>query len=204
MQIQGQVGPQQVVAGDTPNIAQGKGAEILVSEYQGKYYTLAYAGRVFMTCNQTVATLSTLSTTYTGLLVANPIGSGVNAILLQCAVALASAPAGISTVGHQASVTIQKTNITNGTANTIYNGVLGGPAATVCVASVAATLPTAPVQVRSLGVGVTATGAAAPIAFALDDIAGSLILPPGTYCGLGYVTTAPAVIASYHWCELPQ
>lgn len=202
--VQGQVGVQQLQSGVQATVAQGKGAEVLVSEFQGKYYTLCYAGKVFTTCNQTVATLSTLSTTYTGLLVFNPVGTGVNMTLLQCAVALASAPGGISTIQHQASVTFQKTAVTNTTPNTVYNTLLGVQAVGVGLASVSATLPTAPVAIRAIGCGVNATGSATTIPFALDDIAGGIILGPGTYCGLGYVTTAPAVIASYHWAELPQ
>lgn len=185
-------------------ISLGKSGELLASEYQGKYYSLCYAGRVYQTCNQTVATLSTLSTTYTGLLIANPFGSGVNSALLQCMVALASAPGGIATIQHQGINLVQKTAITNTTPNTVYNALLGGAASNSAVASVSATLPTAPIAFRAVGCGVNATGTATTAPVIVDDIAGGMILQPGTYVGLGYVTTAPAVIASYHWAEIPQ
>lgn len=203
--IQGQVGPQQLGSGANATIAQGKAAEVLVSEYQAKYYSLCYAGKVFSTCNQTVATLSTLSSTYTGLLIANPYSSGTNMIVLQCCVAAASAPGGISTVQHQATATVVKVPITtNSTPNTIYNSLIGSASLGVAIATVSGALGTTPVCIRAMGVGVDATGAANPIAFAVDDIAGSMILQPGTYVGLGYVTTAINVIASYHWAEVPQ
>jgi len=198
----GQLSPPQEGAGNSATLGLGRNSEALSSQLQAKYFYLAYAGQVFSICNQTVATLSTLSTTYTGLLVINPLGSHWNAILLQCCVALASAPAGVSTIQHQAITTIQKTTVTNGTPATVYNGLLGTlPGA--CTGSVAATLPTAPISIRAIGCGVVATGSTDTIPFAMDDIAGTIILQPGTYCGLGYVTTAPGVIASYHWAELP-
>jgi hypothetical protein len=204
MQLQGIVGVQQVQTGAQPAVAQGKGAEVLVSEYQGKFYTLTYAGKVFSAPNQAVKALTTLSTTYTGNLVWNPIGSGVNVILLQCAVALASAPGGISTIQHQGIGFVQATAPSSNTANTVYNNFLGNTTVGLGVSYNISTLPTAPVVVRAIGAGVNATGSATVIGFVLDDIAGSLILSPGTYCGLGYITTVASVVASYHWCELPQ
>jgi hypothetical protein len=198
----GQLSPPPAQAGISATLGLGRNTEVLNSQMHARFFYLTYAGQVYSICNQAVATLSTLSTTYTGLLVINPFGSGFNAVLLQCSVALASAPAGISTIGHQGITTIQKTAVTNGTPTTVYCGLLGG-AAGACTGSVAATLPTAPIQIRSIGCGVNATGSATTIPFALDEIDGSIILQPGTYLGLGYVTTAPAVIASYHWAELP-
>lgn len=198
----GALSPPPSQAGINATVGLGRNTEALASQLHAKYFYLTYAGQVYSICNQTVATLSTLSTTYTGLLVINPNGSGFNAVLLQCCVALASAPAGVSTIQHQAITSVQKTAVTNGTPATVYNGLLG-TAAGACTGSVAATLPTAPISIRAVGCGVVATGSTDTIPFALDEIDGTIILQPGTYCGLGYVTTAPGVIASYHWAELP-
>lgn len=201
--IQGQVGTQQLQTGVQANLALGKGAELLVSEFQAKYYSLCYAGKVYNTANQAVSTLSTLSTTYTGLMISNPFGSGFNSIVLQCCVAFASAPGGISTVHHEGAPAIHKTPVTQGTPNTVYNSLIGSPALGVTLGASASTPPNTPVVLRSIGCGVNATGSATTIPFVMDDIAGGMILQPGTYVGLGYVTTACNVIASYHWCELP-
>lgn len=194
----------QFQSGVSATLSLGKQGEVLVSEFQGRYYSLCYAGKVFNSCTQAVVTLSSLSGTYTGLCITNPWGSSVNLAVLQCCVALASAPAGISTVHHEAAFPpLSKTAVTQGTANTVYNALIGYGAVGAGLAATAATLPLAPVAIRAVGVGVNATGSATTIPFALDDIAGSLILAPGTYMGLGYVTTACSVIASYHWAELP-
>jgi hypothetical protein len=203
MLFQGQVSPQQLAAGVQATVALGKGAEMLVSEYQGRYYSLAYAGKVFGICNQAAAALSTLSATYTGLLFFNPIGSGINAILLQTAVALATAPGGISNIHYESTLTAQTTAVTNTTPRASFSTLFGNTAASTCSGSVSATLPAAPVAVRALGGGPVATGSTvAP--FILDDVAGSMIFGPGTYVGLGYLTTAISVVASFYWAELPQ
>ena len=203
MILQGQVGPQQLAAGAVPTVSLGKGGEILNSEYQGRYYSLAYAGKVFGTSLQAAIALSTLSATYTGLLIFNPQGSGINAAVLQCAVAVATAPAGVSNMHYEGTLTSQTTAVTNTTSVATFNTLFGNTAAAACGSSRAATLPAAPVAVRALGGGPNATGSVTT-PFIVDDLGGLFILGPGTYVGLGYLTTAVSVVASFHWSELPQ
>ena len=203
MNLQGQVGPQQLASGVVANVALGKGAEVLNSEYQGRYYSLAYAGKVFGTSLQSAIALSTLSATYTGLLIFNPQGSGINAAVLQCAVAVATAPAGVSNMHYEGTLTSQTTAVTNTTAVASFNTLFGNTSAAACGSSRAATLPAAPVAVRALGGGPNATGSVTT-PFIVDDLGGLFILGPGTYLGLGYLTTAVSVVASFHWSELPQ
>lgn len=182
----------------------GRNGEILASEYHGKYYSLCYSGTIYFACNQANQALTSLSATYTGNLVYNPVGSGINAILLQCCIAVASAPAGISTMHHEATTSFQKTAPTTNTSLTVASSFLAQPEGASCFAYSATTLPAAPTAIRAIGGGVNATGSVSPTAFIVDDIAGGIIVAPGTYVGLGYVTTAISVIASYHWAEFPQ
>lgn len=203
MLFQGQVSPQQLAAGVQSTVALGKGAEMLVSEYQGRYYSLAYAGKVFGACNQAAKALTSLSSTYTGNLTYNPIGSGINVILLQVAVAVATAPAGIANMHYEGTLTAQTTAPSSNTANTVFNSLFSNTTVGSGVNYNVSTLPAAPVAVRGLGGGPNATGSVTT-PFIVDDLAGLMILGPGTYLGLGYLTTAISVVASMHWAELPQ
>ena len=203
MLFQGQVGPQSYQSGTEPNLALGKAGELLFSEYQAKYYQLCYAGKVFQACNQANKALTSLSSTYTGHVLWLPLGTGVNSVILQCCVAVASAPAGISTMHHEGCTLVQTTAPATNTANAVSNSLLGSTAVAATASYNISTLGSTPVALRAVGGGTNATGSAAVTSFVLDDIAGGMILQPGTFVGLGYVTTAISVIASYHWAEIP-
>lgn len=203
MLFQGQVGPQQLQSGVQANVALGKGGEMLVSEYQGRYYSLAYAGKVFSSANQAAKALTLLSSTYTGHLIYNPLGSGVNAILLQVCVAVATAPAAISNMHYEGTIGVQTTAPVTNTANTVFNNLLGNTQVAASASYNVSTLPVTPVVIRALGGGPNATGSVTT-PFIVDDIGGALILSPGTYIGLGALTTAISVVASFTWAELPQ
>jgi hypothetical protein len=203
MILQGQVGPQQLGAGVTANVALGKGAEVSVSEYQGRYYQLAYAGKIFSACLQAGVALSTLSATATGFILTNTLSSGINLALLQVSVAVTTAPAGIANMHFEGTRTVQSTAVTQTTPLVVFSNLLGGNSIGVGLAASAATLPVAPVALRALGGGPNATGSVTT-PFIVDDIAGSFIIGPGCYMNLGYLTTAISVLASFHWSELPQ
>lgn len=203
MLLQGQVGPQTLSNGVQANIALGKAAEPLVSEFQGRYYSLAYAGKVFSACNQAAKALTTLSSTYTGHLIYNPIGSSINLSILQCAVAVATAPAGVSTMHYEGTLIVQNAAPTSNTVNTVFSNLLGSSFTGQGNSYNISTLPTAPVAIRGLGGGPNATGSTTT-PFIVDDLAGLFVLLPGTYIGLGYLTTAISVVASFHWSELPS
>lgn len=202
MQFQGLVGSVQYADGAQPAARQGKGGELMVSELNGRYYELTYRGKVFSACTQTAIALSTKSTTATGLILTNPLGSGVNLMLLSIQVALATAPAGISNIHLEANAAVQGTAVTHTTPLTVVNALLGANTLGVGLADSAATLPATPTVIRAIGGGPVATGSvAAP--FIYDDVAGQIIIGPGTNVSLGYVTTAISVIASFFWAELP-
>ena len=84
---------------------------------------------------------------------------------------------------------------------TIRSALLGAGASSVALADSAATLPAAPVVVRAIGGGPVATGSV-HAAFIRDEIAGDLILAPGTAVSLTALTTAISVLASICWAEV--
>jgi hypothetical protein len=203
MLLQGAVGNQQLQDGANNIARAGKGGELMVSELNGRYYELCYRGKVFSACSQSAVALSTLSSTYTGFIVANNPGTSTNLVILQVAVAVATAPAGVSNMHYEGTLTFQPTACTAGTALTTFSTLFGSGLSSVGLAKTATSTPNTPVAVRALGGGPNATGSVTT-PFIVDDIAGQIILGPGTYLGLGYLTTAISVVASATWAELPQ
>jgi hypothetical protein len=146
MITQTQVGPQ--TAGDGAYLSQrsGKQGDTIVSELHGRYYEQAYRGNIFQVGSQAVATTTVgLATTYTGLVLSNPVGSPVNLALLKCtamqsviqatqieAFALAFGFSAATNVTHTAVLVPQPTRI--GSGSSAY-----------AKADTSATLPVAPV-----------------------------------------------------------
>ena len=203
MLLQGQVGVQQQADGAINTIRTGKGGETMVSELNGRYYELAYRGKLFQASLQAAVALSTLSATCTGLILFNPYGSTVNLVLLDICVALATAPAGISNIHLEAVTTpVPSVAAPTGNAVTVAPTYLGSTFASAAFASSGATLTAAPVAIRAIGGGPAASGSVTS-PFIRDEVAGQIIVGPGCSINLGYKTTAISVVASYVWAELP-
>ena len=200
MIVEGIVGPQQVGDGTQVKSRFDNQAGQLVTELNGRYYEMAKRGQIFMASLQSVVALSTLSTTGTGFILTNPNGSGKNIALLDVCVALASAPAGIATV-HLAYSPKSTTAVTQGTPLTVRSALLEAFSG-VGLAASAATLATTPVAIRAIGGG-PAAASMITTPFIRDEVAGQVIIPPGSALSLGYVTTAISVVASMAWAELP-
>ena len=199
--FQGNVGLQSLGDGATNVYARlSRFASLVVDENQGRFYELASRGKIFSAANQVAQALSTKSKTATGFILNNPIGSNVQVSLLDVCVALATAPAGISNIHLEGNAAQQAVIPTTLTAETVINNQMGN--ATTGVANVwnAATLATAPTVIRAIGGGPVATGSVnSP--YIRDEVAGQLILLPGTLIMLGYVTTAISAVASMAWTE---
>src|SRR4051812_40642678 len=90
MLFQGQVGPQVVIDGATPNIRQGRSGEVIAQELHGRFYEQCYRAALFSWA-KTVTALSansiSLNSTTTPIIgVWNPSTSAVNLVILQAAV----------------------------------------------------------------------------------------------------------------------
>lgn len=156
---------------------------------------------VFTAANQAGQALSTaLSTTQTGFTLTNPVGSGVNLIILQIRVIFTTAPAGIASVVAAANVNPIAAAVTQTTPLTVRSAKLGSSQQPAGLAASAVTLPAAPVVVRGLG-GPVATGSVSQMQV-VDDVDGALALTPGTALSINCLTTAISAITSITWAEV--
>lgn len=201
--MQGTVGVQNNPDSSNPVTQRfGKGGDALASELQARYYEQTYRGNVFSVASQAVATTTVgLATTYTGLVIANPVGSGVNLALLKCSfmqsVIQATQPEAFAiATGFNTSTAVTLT-----TPASVQPCLIGAGTTALGKAATSATLPTAPLYDTFVG----ATSSATTDAFGLIDFEGSKILKPGSYAC--WVTPAQASVAgmwfSFSWIEVP-
>jgi len=169
---------------------------------QSKYGDALRRGRTFFACNSAIQALSVNSATATGLILSNPVTSGVNLVLLQLCIAVASAP------GAQSNMILTGTLLTTANANTTHttpltvkNALIGTSGIGAGLADSAATVPT-PAALRAIGGGVIGA-AALNTMYIRDDIDGIIMLAPGCVISLQAMTTAMSVVASLTWEEVP-
>jgi len=202
VEIAGQVGPQVVTDGSIATLRQGKTSEAIVQELHGRFYEQAYRGNIFSVASQAVATTTVgLATTYTGLVISNPVGSPVNLVLLratmmQSVIQATQVEAYAIAYGFSAS-----TNVTHTAAATPQPTRIGSGASAYAKADTSATLPVAPLYGEFVSQTSTATAQPTQASIVFD---GSTILLPGAYAL--FVTPAQASVAglwfSFLWEEV--
>lgn len=196
----GQVGPQVVTDGNQVPPRLGKSGELIVQNLHGRYYEQVMRGRVFGASNQAAQAISVaLATTYTGLCLSNPNGSGKNLVLLSAGYALSVAPVAIASIhliGGNSS-----TDVAHTAAVTPRNMLLGITDSPAAKADSQATIPT-PVYLMSLMGGFTA-GSLPTSPNALFDIAGQIVIGPGGFVAIGALTAVTG-FGSFVWEEVPQ
>jgi hypothetical protein len=158
---------------------------------------------MFGGANSALVTLSAgLSTTYTGLVLYNPLGSGKNLVPNKVGVAskVAQTSAQVISLGQGFSATA----FSGVTALTPKSKFIGQPAGVGLLAS-AATLPVAPTYDMVLGLLDTGAITVATEGLGLLDVEGSYVIPPGGYlCILSDVgSVASSMWHSMQWEELP-
>ena len=202
MQIQTLVGPQQLTVGSVAqNLRSGRNGDVIVSELHGRYFETNNSRALFAASTQAAQAVSVaLATTYTGLCLSNPIGSGVNLVLNKVGIALSVAPAGIAPMGIMTGYN-GTTNVTHTTPGTPRSQFFGAGAAGQALVDTSATLPTAPFLNTVLMGGFTAAALPSgnPV---LIDLEGAIILPPGAYACI-YALTAVTGLFSMGWEEVP-
>lgn len=183
--MQGIVGSQNNSDSSTPITQQfdQQGAG-LVTELHARYYQQTVRNKVFSVHTQgtSVTTTAALATTFTGLALGNPTGSGVNLALIgfsavQFAVGVAGTIGIMGAAGAiAASLSPQSRSIGSGTAS-------------LATASAGATIST-PVLIATFGsVGSAATTVYGVEAGLFVDLGGSIIVPPGSFVA-SYTSTA--------------
>jgi len=210
MLIQTQVGPitstTSISSGIQAAARAGNMGDLIVSEFNARYYETTYRRMKFNAANQAATTTSAgLSTTYTGLCISNPIGSTVNVVLDKVGysfiVAFPAAAAIGLMVGYNSS-----TNVTHTTPGTPRSSFFGVGANGQALVDTASTLPTAPVIHTLFASGLTgAITTGEFISGDIVDLEGSVILPPGAYAAI-YTSTASGAsgfFGSLQWSEIP-
>lgn len=175
-------------------VAQDAHARYVESVLQGNVYTASTQAGVALTVG--------LSTTATGIILTNPPNSGKVLALIELLAALTTAPAGISTVGLQAVVTPQIAETTHTAALVVRNARIGNTSMASGKVDSSATLAATPVCVRAVPGGPVATGSVTS-AYIKDEIAGAIILEPGTAIATFALTTAISALLTVTWEELP-
>ena len=174
----------------------------MVTELNGRYYEQGYRGNIFYAVNSAAQALSLSSTTtYTGLTVANPTGSGKNLILTEAIWCTTIAPTGVGAVILGTGATVAQTA---GSSTGPVATVLGSGAGSVAKVGASCTYGSNPTFLRPfIGVPwVTATGNG-NMGQNKDEIAGSIIIAPGQQVSFVAVTTAITGVGYFSWVELP-
>lgn len=181
----------------------GSGADLMVSEMRGRYAQSTMDGARFSVASQAVATTTVgLATTYTGLVIANPIGSGMKMVLdkislMQSVIQSVQPEAFALALGFNGT-----SNVTLTTPATPQSNLVGSGINSLAKAATSATLPTAPLYysfVNDTGTATSDTGGG------IFDLEGSVVLLPGAYAL--WVTPGQASVAgmwfSFQWEEVP-
>ncbi len=164
----------------------------------GEYEEMTARGEVYCACNQAAVTFGTaLTLTAVTFTLSNPVGSPVDLVLLNVAVTFATG----TTAGElvlAANVNNNAVAITHGTPLTVRNARLDG-AAGYGLADSAATLPAAPVAIRTLGYVVSTAPVNAGILN--DEVKGAVILGPNTAVTVQGITCVATGLVSMFWRE---
>lgn len=167
---------------------------------------LAYnrAGQLFCAANVAAKNVVAVSTTATGVILYNPVGSNKTLYIVDASFAWTTAPAAVHNLGWA----IMAPNITTPSSLTaIGSGVqtcqgFGNAGGSVAQAYDAATLPAAPVMRRIAGGAVYGSGVGESPYSIIDYIDGALAVPSGGAFVMAGVTTTLAGLGSVTWIEI--
>jgi len=204
MQVELYIGAQSVA----PGIGNGKlrgdsSSAMIVAEDKARYAESTNNGNMFSSAVQALVTTTVgLATTYTGLCLSNPLGSGkrllLNKVSWMQSVLQATQIEGIAlAVGFNGT-----TNVTHTTPVAPKSNLVGSGLTPLGLTDVAATLPTAPTYSHFLANTATATQNNPG---GVVDLEGSVILLPGAY--IIFATPTQASVAGmwfgFQWEERP-
>ena len=197
--IKGAVGPYRAQSGVETPIRLGSDSETIVQPLHGRYYEQGIRGNTYAGANQAAQAISVaLATTYTGLMLFNPVGSGKVLSLNKMKFALSVAPAAIATIGliggfaATGGVTAQTTKITP------QSSLIGNSSTGAGIVLSAATIVT-PTWIFQLLDGFTA--AALPSPSVPIDLEGSFQILPGGFIGIGALTAVTG-LGAFVWEEI--
>jgi hypothetical protein len=163
------------------------------------------AGQLFTAANQTGATVTLINTsTTTGFVLSNPFGSGKKALIVAGGFQYTTVPTATAVLFWCLSVAPSATAHASVTALTVYQADgSGATSRAACRAYSASTTPNLPVYTRSFGYSPTTPATTGSLSNFRDYIDGALVLVPGSYLQVSYITTAPVGITDMQWVEVP-
>jgi hypothetical protein len=194
-------------AGAPASVSTGWHNELLKSDLLPRYANLVQAGVVFGVGYAAAALAAPSATASGSFTLYNPIGSGKNLVLMEVTAALTTFTAVATTICAIGAYTFTNqtpTALTPG--NTPLNALVGAGGGSVAKTYTAATIVggnTFPI--RQVG----NTGILTPVGFAgdlmKDEVAGALVVAPGSGFGLAATATAAddTIQVCYTWAELP-
>lgn len=165
----------------------------------------ARLGKLYTACNQTGSAVTLINTsTATGFILSNPWGSGKKLILKEARFAYTTVPTATAVIFLATSVNPSPTAHASVTSLTVYGSDGSGPTTTNAGrAYSASTTPNLPVYSRIIGYSPTTPATTGGLTF-VENINGSMVLVPGSYVQLSYITTAPTGIGSMTWGEVDE
>lgn len=175
----------------------GNNNDAIISNLNPDLYEWAVRGKMFSLANQAaVTTTAGLATTFTGLAVANPAGSGVNLVMVrfnaaQMAVGVAGSVGYMTGAGAAAGALVPRNRLTGSTIASKANGTNSATIAT----------PVLEEAVGSIGsLATTGYGLQAGISVPMNN----LIIPPGQFVA-SYTSAActSAFEFGFVWIEEP-
>lgn len=181
-----------------------KDGSVVQQDGHGRYVEPSYRGTLNAAVNSAAQALSlTGTTTYTGLVVYNPPGSGKNLFLLEAIFAGTIVATGVGGVlmFSQAIATTVPTLTTTNVSTSPFSAVVGNGSSSVAKVASSCTLAANPIFLRPLISNPWITGTDIPL-YCKDEIGGSLAIPPGAGVGFVALTTATTGIAYLSWEEV--
>jgi hypothetical protein len=172
----------------------------------GRYALAAKQGNVYTASMQAGASLGTaLTATAVTLTLYNPLGSNVLLSLLEVTIGVTtvSGGAGTSIYVLAGNTTATAAPPATTTAGVVRNCKLGGTAAGTGLVYTAATLPAAPVILRTCGSAYWGTAVGYNAITLIDDVGGSILLGPNTAVTLQGIGQATSGVVSFTWEEIP-
>lgn len=162
------------------------------------------SGQLFTAANQAAATVTLINTsTTTGFILSNPFGSGKKALIVSGGFQYTTVPTATAILFWCLSVAPSSVAHASVTALTVYNADGSGGASQNAVrAYSASTTPNLPVYTRSFGYSPTTPATTGSLSNFRDYIDGALVLVPGSYLQVSYITTAPVGITDMQWVEV--
>jgi hypothetical protein len=196
----GKVGVQDLSSGSSGPLRINAEGGLIVEINGAKYAEDARRGRLFSLCNQAaVAITAALATSYTGLVIMNPEGSGKNVELLGMGYATTVAVPTATAIGLMSGTMTAVTSTL-----TPKNRLIGGPAS-VCHGEDSCTIGTPVLDFAFATAWTEATTAGTLGQPNWVDLDGNTILVPGSFAAV-YSTAAnsAAFLCSFLWREVDE